>query len=501
MANTQKGEKLTTSRAVEEFKHIFAGRTPDERYQIAHIKRFMERLVADPKFREKLKENADNPKVVAEEYGIDIDPDQMRSIWQREYLKYRKSDKAHQWPLAVAWDEHLARMIAHRDLIRDSGATDKVNPRFHAWRERQISRCASEVGDSAGAIVHPIVAYELSDGCSMGCWFCGISADKFKGYYPYTPENAELWRGVVQVMADMFGPAAQTGFCYWATDPADNPDYPKFIEDHFQLTGALPQTTTAAPQKNVAWTREMLAVQKKHPTIINRFSILSLKILDQVHAEFSAEDLLEVELVTQNRDALGKKANAGRAHDRREKMRASGREDKKLNVSDGHATIACVSGFLINMLKQKVELVTPTMASEQWPLGYRVYEEAHFDSAADLRCILEGMIDRHMSESFPANVPITFRDDLEFTRTDDGFAIEACGLRYNCQHYPFSGRVGEMILDKCHTAGDVIGELVADGEDLFLVGHLIQDLYDLGVLNDDPAAQGITKQGIPIRAV
>ena len=483
----QGGAMLDTTQAKREYHRIFADRTPEERFQLAHIKRFMERLVADPGFRQKLQEHLEHPKLAAEAYGIDVDPVQMMPLWHREYMKYRKTEEAGQWPLAVAWDEHLARMFTHRDLIREAGATDRINPRFHAWRERQIARCTSELGDSAGSIVHPVVSYELSDGCSMGCWFCGISADKFKGYYPYTPENAALWRGVLQVMVDLFGPAAQTGFCYWATDPADNPDYANFIEDHYQLTGALPQTTTAAPLKNVAWTREMLAVQKRHPTIVNRFSILSLKILDRVHAEFTPEELLEVELVTQNRDALGNKANAGRAHDRREKLRASGREDKDLKVSDGHSTIACVSGFLINMMNRHVKLVSPTMASEKWPLGYRVYDEAHFESPTELRRILDGMIDRHMPEALPGNSPIAFRDDLDFTRTEDGFALEASGgLRYNCRHYPFSARLGEMIREKCHTAGDVVGELVAGGEDLFLVGDTIQTLYDLGVLNDDP---------------
>ena len=64
-------------------------------------------------------------------------------------------------------------------------------------------------------------------------------------------ENARLWRAILDHWVDLFGTAAQTGFCYWATDPADNPDYPRFIEDYHAATGNLPQTTTAAPLRDL----------------------------------------------------------------------------------------------------------------------------------------------------------------------------------------------------------------------------------------------------------
>ena len=150
-------------------------------------------------------------------------------------------------------------------------------------------------------ITHPILAFELSAGCTIGCWFCGVSADRFHGNFAYTAENARLWRAILDHCVDLFGTGAQTGFCYWATDPTDNPDYPRFLADYHAATGNLPQTTTAAPLKNLAFTREILRLSDQHRCVINRFSILTLRILDAVHAAFSAEELMGVELVLQNR--------------------------------------------------------------------------------------------------------------------------------------------------------------------------------------------------------
>ena len=199
-------------------------------------------------------------------------------------------------------------------------------------------------------ITHPILAFELSAGCSIGCWFCGISADRFRGNFPYTRENATLWRDILDHAVDLFGPGAQSGFCYWGTDPSDNPDYPKFLEDYYAITGLLPQTTTAAPLKDMALTREVMRLGEKHRCVINRFSILNLKMFEAVHAAFSAEELLGVELVMQNRESLIAKARVGRAKERQQKLESAGKPASIAGVESEQSTIACASGFLVNMV-------------------------------------------------------------------------------------------------------------------------------------------------------
>ncbi|MBL6934070.1 MAG: radical SAM family RiPP maturation amino acid epimerase [Alphaproteobacteria bacterium] len=483
------------SDSAKQYQRIFSSRSEEELRELAHVKRFMERLSADATFRAKLGEHVKNPSVVTEEYGIDVDPEDLQPMWNTKHTKHRFTDEMSRWPKAQAWDDYLAEMIANRDLIRDSGSTEKTNPRFHAWRERQIRRSASELGVSAEAIVHPVAAYELSQGCSVGCWFCGISAEKFQGNYPYTPENAALWRGVLQVMVDLFGDAAQTGFCYWATDPADNPDYPKFIEDHYRVTGHLPQTTTAAPLKNLDLTRKVMALHEKYCCITQRFSILSTKILDRVYDTFTPEEMMGVELVMQGKDALMSKAKAGRAEERREKLVAAGKEGKISKLQSDHTTIACVSGFLVNMLSGLVQLVAPTRASPRWPLGYRIYAEARFTTVAEFRAAVEDMIDVFMPESVPASEVVSFRHDLEFSALDEGFELQGGGMKYSCNGISYMGRMGRLIHENRMTASDVIGELVSNGEDIFLVGQSLQSLYDNGLLEDDPGREGAASAG------
>jgi hypothetical protein len=72
-------------------------------------------------------------------------------------------------------------------------------------------------------VVHAPFAAELSRGCTVNCWFCGVDAGKFEGSASFDEPTEELWRGMLQVLADEIGPDfAQHGFCYWATEPFDN---------------------------------------------------------------------------------------------------------------------------------------------------------------------------------------------------------------------------------------------------------------------------------------
>ena len=479
------------SPCIEHYRRIFSERTPEELRTLAHIKRFMERLVADDRFRIKLRDNIDNLNAIMAEYGIDLDAEQMLPLFHRQYLKYRLTEEEANWPLALAWDNYIKQMQRHRDLIRELGDCPDDNAAFHAWRQRQIRRSLSELGGSAQSITHPIVAYELSKGCTVGCWFCGISADQFQNYWPYTDDNAALWRGIVGEMVSLFGTAAQTGFCYWATDPSDNPDYPRFIEDHYHITGHLPQTTTAAPLKNVALTRQILALFDKHRCVTNRFSILNLKLFDRVHAEFSPEELMGVELVTHNRQSLTTMASAGRARERQISLREAGKSDQIAKLPSDHSTIACVSGFLVNMIDRSVKLVSPTRSSDRWPLGYRVHAAATFETVDEYRAVLGGMIADHMPDQLAAHEVLSFRGDLEFEPLADGFNLYGTGCKHWMRGGPLHARLGALIEAGGHTAGEIRDELVRAGGDIFVVTDLLDDVFDKGLLNDDPSLNGI----------
>lgn len=481
------------SPAVEEYRHIFAKRSMEELQLLAQIKRFSEHLVGDLEFREALSQNNSNLKAVTDAYGISIDAELLRPLFSKTYGHYRFENGDSRWPLAQLWDAFIQDKLKHRDVLCGQADSRGVNPRYDAWRQRQIQRCAGELGSQNSAIVHSLVSYELTRGCTVGCWFCGISADKFGGALLYDADTERLWRGVLQTMVDKFGAGARSGFCYWATDPCDNPDYPEFIRAHYEVTGMLPQTTTAIPMKNVALTRKVLALSQEIPCVTNRFSILTKSIMQRVHAEFSPMELLNVEMVMQQKFALTAKSISGRAIERVKSNQAKGRDEKISELPSQPSTIACVSGFLVNMLDRKVRLASPTCSSEQWPDGYRVYEEARFETVEEFASIIDGMIDRHMPDSLTETDVVGFRSDLAVSSTDSGFIAESKALRRTYDHAKFGRQLGELIKTGSHTVGQIVHDLAGGGESVLDIHCELQRLFDSGLLNDDPIHGGINR--------
>src|SRR5262245_21620586 len=484
------GTAASPNVAAERYREILDRRDANEIHTLAHAKRFLERYVADPGFRDKLKEKPEAPHLVAEGYGISIDPRQALPLFHSDYLRFRFSEEEARWPVAKAWDDYQSEMAECRTLHQRVGDCPDLNPRFDAWRQRQIRRGRGELGAIGAAITHPILAFELSAGCTIGCWFCGVSADRFRGNFAYTAENARLWRAILDHCVDLFGTAAQTGFCYWATDPTDNPDYPRFLADYHAATGNLPQTTTAAPLKNLAFTREILRLYDQHRCVINRFSILTLRMLDAVHAAFSAEELMGVELVLQNRESLTPKAVVGRATGRQPRGKL-GEPGRAPLFEPDHATIACVSGFLVNMVNRSIQLVTPTRCSERWPLGYRVLGGRRFGAAQEFRAAIEGLIDAHMPEEIGSADVLGFRDDLTYHRNPNGFELRTRNGRFALGGFPGAGRLGDMIHGGGMTAGEIQVEVTRSGADIFVVADAMQQLFDRGLLNEDPKLGGI----------
>ncbi len=90
----------------------------------------------------------------------------------------------------------------------------------------------------------------------------------------------------------------------WATDPLDNPDYERFLADFHDVLGRCPQTTTAQPHKDTERTRELLRLSHSLGSPVDRFSIISLNVLNRVHVAFSPGELLRVDCIPQNREAI-----------------------------------------------------------------------------------------------------------------------------------------------------------------------------------------------------
>lgn len=346
--------------------------------ELARLKRFVDCWLCDERLRQRV---LDEPQEVEREYALPEPLAALGPFWGAPA-------SAPMGPEALALAEHFRRRRSMREQGRAACAPS--HPGFRAWRERQIARCAREL-DQANeqAMMHLPVAFELSQGCSVGCWFCGFSAPKLAQVFAATQENRALWREILNALAGVCGPAAGRGICFWATDPLDNPDYETFCEDFYEVLGRFPNTTTALAHKQTERTRRLLEQSWRRDCEFNRFSVLSLGSLRRIHQAFSPEELLRVEIVPQMAEAFALKARAGRAQDRPERVRQQ------------PATIACVSGFLINLPMRQARLISPCGADERFPLGYRQHSRLDFQDISQLREWLQSQ-----TEQMPIHLPL-----------------------------------------------------------------------------------------------
>lgn len=399
-----------------------------ELYQIANLKRLMENLIGDDEFQRLFL--ADDPEagVIATSRGCDVDlsenRDPLLKFFRGEDFQGEVPPALHLW---TRFSKIRAQYKADLTAIGSLGRSD----RFNRWRSRQVRRAQSELGNLSRQIIHPVAAFELSVGCTVGCKFCGVSASAFGGHFSYD-ENAAEWQAVIAAFGERFGQAMTTSFCYWATDPLDNPDYSRFISDFRQEFGILPQTTTAIPLRNLELTRQVLALSSQYGGTPNRFSVLSKNVLRRLMSTFSAMEMLHVELVMQTPGGNVRQANAGR----------------NFNVSgEGPgrpSTIACVTGFLVNVVQRTIKLVSPTAASETWPDGYIVLAEDTYRGAGNIGEVLDRLISQVEVEPSLHDI-LQFREDLSFSREGDGFALDGAVTRHLFKNL---GHIAEVVNTK-----------------------------------------------------
>jgi radical SAM family RiPP maturation amino acid epimerase len=449
-----------------------------ELIRISQIICSRERWQADPDFRQQV---LTDPHQAAIRYNLNVDLEEIRSLWD-EALN-RKQGEAVPVPKSV---ENYQEFINDQqkwgyELKRIADSVQE--PRFKSWRERQMERATSELGCSEPPVLHSPMCFELSKGCSVGCWFCGVSAPRLSDIFTYTQENGKLWREVLELMKQILGPAAGAGFCYCASDPFDNPDYEKFCCDFHKILGIFPQTTTAQPLKDPALTRSLLKISLEKGCMVNRFSILSLKILDQLYKEFSPEELAFVVLVLQNKESMTEKSNSGRA--REHNKRKASKDQEMLDDSIPSST-ACVSGFLFNMVERSVKLISPCNADDRWPLGYRVYDQGTFAGIDDLKILIEGMSDRHMPLTVRPHDRINFRRDLKYESLPDGFQVSTRFKTYKFCNAPYIKQLGQVIHKGNKTAEEIASLFNICG---IPSAHIFQSLnlmFKNGVLDDEP---------------
>jgi radical SAM family RiPP maturation amino acid epimerase len=454
--------------------------------RVCHVKRFLERWAADDKFRDELQRDA---KRATAERSLQVDPEEIRPLWDSDFSPYdpetpHVSATGRSFQLV---DEYCAVRKLKRQIseqFRQECAP--ANSDFRAWRDRQIARGRSEFTPGLfSAIQHPPFAIELGVGCSVGCWFCGVSAKKLSSQLRYTHDNAQLWRETLEVFSSFTGArAGSRGFLYWATDPLDNPDYEDFGRDFQEVFGAFPHTTTAQVHRHFERTRRLISFSGPRDPFLLRFSVLSTQILERIHDCFSAEELAFVEIIPQTSGSIIEKIRVGKA---RSAQSDDSPRNRQLASDENGRTIACVSGFLLNMVTREIKLVSPCSATDRWPNGYYVFATSRFEDASHLESTLHRMIAEHMPKEPPAERLTKFRTDLHFEELSNGFRLVNAQGDQLFEGNPFIRELGLLIDSGTYTRAAILRWFeVQRGLPSPIPESWLLDLFRAGVLDEEP---------------
>ena len=396
---------------------------------------------------------------------------------------------ADKYPLLKIWGRYLALMYQKHFGGADGKKepTASSNAAFNAWRKRRIAATKSELGFFGSQIDHPAFAYELSEGCSVGCWFCSFATDKLSAVFDYDTGRDEALR-ILGHCIDMFGKEiAGNALPYYRTEPHDNPDYINFLQDFEKKTGEVLCTSTAVCG-DIAWIRRLLAYYQREDKTYHwpRLSILSLAMMDKVHDAFTPDELLSIELLVQSKDHFRPKVTGGRILAEHDGLRDSEHFFDKRNVGMvPQGSIACVSGFDINLASRSVMLFSPCYVSAKWPYGFRVFALEKYEDAEHFPQVLNNIIERCMPLSPPGERKIKFRDDIVFRPTEEGFDLATPNQLHHFKGKQKCEPLGELINEGDHTYDQLVAHLVQrHKKNPIILRMAIQQLFNDGFLDE-----------------
>lgn len=134
------------------------------------------------------------------------------------------------------------------------------------------------------------------------------------------------------------------------------------------------------------------------------------------------------------------------------------------------------------MRQGRLQLVTPVPGSERWPLGYRIVGQRFFRTPDEFREGLQSIIDEHMLESPPPNLPIRFRGDLQYEAGNRYFHLRSRNIEHRVLDEVVPISVGHLIACGNWTASELIMRVTTDGASALAVADLLDQLYAAGQL-------------------
>ena len=482
-------------------KHpILDGFSPSEIADIVQLKRFFEWTGGDKEFEESVNTGSFSAAQLErlQKIGVTFDVNELSILWKDPQLFAKvmqlimSGDQALPADLAGAiapdslpalWLRYSARKGKLRRRSLASSYRIPQNQHFDAWRQRRIASTRSELGFFGRSIDHPILALEMGDGCSVGCWFCAFAARKLTTNLDYE-KNRDYFRSIVQDCADMFGrkETAMT-LLYYGTEPHDNPHFLDYVKDHMAITGHATCTSTTAAH-DATWVRELISFYRSHTLPWPRFSVLSKSLLYQIHDTYTPDELRDVELLMQMKEHSRQKVSGGRILEENNGMR--GKEDGHyLDEIIPQGSIACVTGFLINLVNKTIQIVSPCYTSTKWPFGYRVFGTATFSGAEDFQSVMQGLIEKHMPLTIVKTAIARFRDDLKYRPSEQGFDLVSPNQIHHFTGPQLFKPLGDLIAQGTLTYQQVLDTLVDTlPTNPMLISSAVTQLFDGGFLDE-----------------
>jgi radical SAM family RiPP maturation amino acid epimerase len=485
-----------------DYASVLAAFSPQELAVLPQIKRFFECLRGDPVFAASAADGSFLPenRHRLKQIGINFNVDEFALLWKSpravgDYLEaYSKGvaerlpvdtlETVNAYPLFTLWARFVRLKSAFENHVRRRIIPVHTQPEFNAWRSRRVLSARSELGYYGYTINHPVLSFELSDGCSVGCWFCAFAAHRLQGVLDYT-ENKELFRGVVQTCIDLFGQEqAATAMLYCGTEPHDNPSYMRFLEDYTELTGTPPFTSTAVAH-DIDYIKEITGFYRRGPYAALRISVLSQSMLSQIHNNFSPDELRDTDLLMQMKEGGPTKVTSGRILKNQEGLRSCEAGDSIMGCSVPQGTIECMSGLLINLVTRTIRVISPCYSSPRWPYGFRIFDTATFSSVQDFKEAVHAIIERSMPESPQNETPIRFRDDLVYRPTEQGFDLVSPNQVHHFTPKETWGFAGELIAEGSMTYGGLCASMTDKEGYNFISGiWAVKKLFELGLVDE-----------------
>ena len=126
---------------------------------------------------------------------------------------------------------------------------------------------------------------------------------------------------------------------------------------------------------------EILAKINEDTHTFHRFSVRDINDLFRIYHEFKPEEMLYTIIEPRFKEISGQLVSSG-------KMAA------KTGMYGG--TIACVSGFVVNMCNKTISLRSPCSATKKHPTGEIIHSTQNFRSLLDFSLIMRQMINDYM---------------------------------------------------------------------------------------------------------